>query len=122
MPVVGRFLEQRRNGRPLTIVPDGEQRRDYVHVSDVVEANILASNTELEEYGIIINIGTGTNYSVNEIASLISDKTIFLEPRAGEAKVTLADINKAKRILKWEPHEELTNWVRIQIEESGALL
>ena len=121
MPVVGRFLEQKRKGQPLTIVPDGEQRRDYVHVSDVVEANILASKVELEEYGTIINIGTGTNHSVNEIASLISDETIFLEPRAGEARVTLADINKTKRVLKWKPQIELTQWLVDQLE-SGAKL
>lgn len=116
-PVVGRFLRQHERGEPLTIVPDGEQRRDYTHVSDVVEANILASSVNLGcFYGEVYNVGTGTNYSVNELASMISDKTIMVEPRIGEAKVTLADNKKIKNVMGWEPKIKLEEWVSKQLE------
>ena len=110
-PVVGRFLKQYEEGKPLTIVPDGEQRRDYTHVSDVVSANILASTVKLESYGQVFNVGTGTNYSVNELADMISTNTTMIEPRLGEARVTLANINKIKKVLGWNPKIRLEDWV-----------
>jgi len=110
-PVVGRFLKQYEEGKPLTIVPDGEQRRDYTHVSDVVSANILASTVKLESYGQVFNVGTGTNYSVNELADMISTNTTMIEPRLGEARVTLANIDKIKKVLGWNPKIRLEDWV-----------
>ena len=79
-PVIGIFLRQLAAGEPLTIVGDGDQRRDFTHVSDVVNANIMAaiSNPDPEACGQVYNVGTGTNYSVNEIAAMISDNTINL--------------------------------------------
>jgi UDP-glucose 4-epimerase len=65
--VVKKFLEQRKSGQPLTIVGDGEQRRDFTHVYDIVEANIAAMNCQSELKGEIFNIGAGHNYSVNEV-------------------------------------------------------
>ena len=116
-PVVGRFLRQHEKGEPLTIVPDGEQRRDYTHVSDVVEANILASNVNLGNlYGGPYNVGTGTNYSVNELAKMISDNTTLVEPRMGEARVTLANNKKIKSVMGWEPKVKLEEWVSKQLE------
>ena len=77
-PVIGIFLRQLAAGEPLTIVGDGDQRRDFTHVSDVVNANIMAaiSRPDPEACGQVYNVGTGTNYSVNEIAAMISDNTI----------------------------------------------
>jgi UDP-glucose 4-epimerase len=74
-PVIGIFLRQRSNGDPLTIVGDGEQLRDFTHISDVVSANILAATVEVDDssYGKLYNVGNGVNYSINEIANLISD-------------------------------------------------
>lgn len=110
-PVVGRFLKQHEEGKPLTIVPDGEQRRDYTHVSDVVSANILASTVKLESYGQVFNVGTGTNYSVNELADMISTNTTMIEPRLGEARVTLANTNKIRTVMGWTPKIKLEDWV-----------
>ena len=72
-PVIGIFLRQLAAGEPLTIVGDGEQRRDFVNVKDVCRANIMAaiSNPDDDAYGQVYNVGSGKNYSVNEIASLI---------------------------------------------------
>ena len=119
-PVIGRFLDLKEKGQALTIVPDGEQRRDYVHVHDVAEANWLASKVELtEEFpaGELLNLGTERNHSVNEIAAMISDNTTFIEPRDAEARVTLADINKVKKYLGWEPKVVLENWIEQQQKE-----
>jgi len=114
-PVISRFLDQKKNNKPLTIVPDGEQRRDYIHVDDVVSANILSSTVTLEEYGQIFNIGSGENYSVNELAKIISDEKIYLDPRDGEARVTLADINKTRELLLWNPTKNLKQWIESKL-------
>lgn len=103
-PVVGLFLKQFKSGVPMTIVGDGLQKRDFTNVSDVVEANILASKTQNKDaFGQIFNVGTGENVSVLELAKFIGGEYKFIEPRIGEAKTTLADIEKIKNMLKWEP-------------------
>lgn len=97
-----RFLSQRKRGEPLTIVPDGRQSRDLVHVRDVVRANLLAMKSEKVGKGEIINIAAGKDYAVLELARLIGGPTVFIEPRI-EPKHTLADISKAKDLLGWSP-------------------
>ena len=99
--VLGVFLEQRRLGKPLTIHGTGAQRRDFVHVADVVEANLAAWRSACE--GTAINIGSGTNISVQEIADMISPDQVHQERRAGDAEETLADIERARRLLGWTP-------------------
>lgn len=101
--VVGIFLEQRRDGKPMSVVPDGTQRRDFTHVSDVVRANLLAISSPRVGRGEIINVGTGRNHSVLEVAELIGGPWEFIAPREGEVSATLADIRKAKELLGWEP-------------------
>mgnify|MGYP003134848791 FL=1 len=111
-PVIGIFIRQRDNGESMTIVGDGEQRRDFTHVSDVVTANVLASIIENKEIvGKVLNIGTGTNHSILEIAKLIGDDYKFIEPRLGEAKITLADTTRAKKLLGWIPSVKLEDWL-----------
>ena len=100
-PVIGLFEEQKKRGEPLTIVGDGEQRRDFTHVYDVVDANICAMMTNFS--GVTVNIGSGKNYSVNEIAEFISDDTITIPERPGEARETLADNSRAQKLLSWTP-------------------
>lgn len=100
--VIGKFLEQRKIGGPLTIVPDGKQSRDFVHAYDVARANILAAESQKAGFGEIINIAGGRNYSVLEIADLIGGPKVFIEPRL-EVKHTLEDISKARELLGWKP-------------------
>lgn len=115
--VIGIFWELRKKDESLPIVPDGHQRRDFTHVNDVVAANLLAMTSPKIGNGEIINIGTGKNYSVWEIAKLIlgaaktvkpeqlisQGKCYLLPPRRGEVRETLADIALAKKLLGWEP-------------------
>lgn len=112
-PVIGIFLRQKGEGQSLTIVGDGNQRRDFVHVSDVVNANILASTIDVDPkfYGTLFNVGSGKNYSVNEIASLISDNRVNTPPRIGELPISLADNTKIKNVLGWQPKVDVIEWI-----------
>ncbi len=106
-PVIGLFLKQVREGKPMTIVGDGEQRRDFTNIEDVVRANMLCM-CNLEDFkGEVINIGTGRNYSINELAGIIGSEKVYIPERKGESRVTLACIDKAKKLLGWEPYVKL---------------
>jgi len=113
-PVIGIFYRQREAGEPLTIVGDGEQRRDFVHVSDVVRANISAALTDVDDksYGRVYNVGSGKNYSVNQIAGWISDNHKYIDPREGEVRVSLAHIELIKNTFGWKPQVDLEKWVK----------
>ena len=116
-PVTGIFLRQKEAGEPLTIVGDGEQRRDYIYVKDVANANVMAaiSNPDDDAYGQVYNVGSGRNYSVNEIASFISDDTINIPPRIGEARNSLANIDKIKKTFAWKPEVDVEQWIKTQL-------
>jgi len=104
--VIGKFLRLKAEGKPLTIIGDGKQTRDFTNVKDVVEANVLASQIA-GAGGEVINIGAGDNHSVQEIADIIGGEHVYIPERPGEVRDTLADISKAKRILNWEPRVSL---------------
>ena len=116
-PVTGIFLRQKASGEPLTIVGDGEQRRDYIYVQDVANANVMAaiSNPDDDAYGQVYNVGSGRNYSVNEIASFISDDTINIPPRIGEARNSLANIDKIQKTFAWKPEVDVEQWIKTQL-------
>lgn len=105
--VIAIFRKQLRSGQPMTIVGDGDQRRDFTFVGDVVRANMLAMMNR-DATGVY-NIGTGTNYSINELADLVGGLAPreHIPPRLGEARITLADRSKAEMVLDWVPHIDL---------------
>jgi UDP-glucose 4-epimerase len=111
-PVIGIFLRQNEAGEPLTVVGDGLQRRDFTHVNDVVEANIMASSADIpkELFGTVFNVGSGVNHSVLEVAGMISPNVKFLPERLGEMKETLADITKIK-VIGWTPKTNLESYL-----------
>lgn len=110
-PVIGIFLRQKAAGEAMTIVGDGTQRRDFIYVGDVVQANIMAAQASSLSWGEVYNIGTGRNYSVNEVAALIGGTTVFLSPRIAESKLSLSDISKAIREIGWKPKVRLEDWI-----------
>ena len=112
-PVIGIFLRQREAGEPLTVVGDGNQRRDFTYVGDVVQANILAatSNPDSDAFGQVYNVGTGTNHSINQIARLIDHPTVHIAPRPGESRVTLANNQKLRKTFGWAPTMKLEDWI-----------
>ena len=115
-PVIGIFMRQKEAGETISIVGDGHQRRDFVYVGDVANANVMAaiSNSDSEAYGQVYNVGTGTNYSIRQIAKQISDDMINIAPRPGEARTTLANINKIKKTFGWHPKMKLEDWINGQ--------
>ena len=111
-PVIGLFLRQKAESIPMTIIGTGEQRRDFTHVSDVVEANLLAADLKNKRIvGQLFNIGTGINHSILDLVEMIGGERAFLAPRLAEAMVSLADNSKAKHLLKWNPQTCLKNWI-----------
>lgn len=108
--VLGIFLRQHKKGEPLTIHGGGSQRRDFIHVSDVVEATIAAYNSEAS--GMALNVGSGTDISIKELADLISRKQVFEPRRRGDADITLADISKIQRVLNWKPKIALKEGIK----------
>jgi len=112
-PVVGLFLRQFKAQEPITIVPDGHQRRDFTHVNDVVRANLLAMESDV--HGELFNVGTGVNYSVLELADMISDNQVMIAPRLGEARVTLANNSKIRDMLGWVPTYKITDYIKEQL-------
>ena len=116
-PVVGIFLRQKAAGESLTIVGDGNQRRDFTYVGDVVNANILAAITDVDSdaFGEMYNVGTGTNLSVNQVARMISVNTENIPPRIGESQITLANNGKLRTIFGWRPQINLMDWISTQL-------
>lgn len=99
--VLGVFLRRWHDNYPLEIHGTGAQRRDFVHVRDIAECNVAAY--ESPAHNITLNVGSGTNISVKELADLISPNQVYLPRRAGDAEVTLADISRTTATLGWRP-------------------
>jgi UDP-glucose 4-epimerase len=108
--VMGIFANQALNGEPMTIYGDGEQRRDFTYVGDVVDANVRAAFSEKVGNGEVINVGNGDNRSVNQLADMIGGERVHLEPRI-EPMATLADNSKARELLGWKPTMKIEDWV-----------
>ena len=116
--VVGIFMAQHAAGVPFTIVGDGEQRRDFTYVGDVVEGNVKAATVPARDTGRpnfeVVNIGTGNNTSMNELAAAISQEhpREYLAERKGEARETRASIGKAVAMLEWHPTVAIEDWIK----------
>lgn len=111
-PVIGIFSQQKRDGKTLTVVGDGLQTRDFVHVSDIALANLTVAEKDVDAYGGVYNVGTGKPLSIKKIASMFSDDIIHLAPRPAEARHSSANISKIKRTYGWEPKVNLEDWVK----------
>ena len=112
------FANQILSGKPLTIHNDGEQRRDFTYVGDVVNANILAATNPEDLKGEAFNIGNGNNYSVNELADMLGGEKSYGN-KVIEPFQTLANNSKAKLILDWNPTGDLPTWIETYKKELG---
>ena len=99
--VLGIFLNRWRNKQTLEIHGSGEQRRDFIHVRDVAACILAAYQSEIRQ--VALNVGSGSNISVKELADLISPDQVLVPRRAGDAEVTLADISRTCAMLNWRP-------------------
>jgi UDP-glucose 4-epimerase len=99
--VFGVFLAQRLAGAPLTVVGDGTQTRDFVYVTDVVEAFMRAAESGLDD--VVLNVGSGRPQSVNRLVELLGGDAVEVPKRPGEPDRTHADIARIRELLAWEP-------------------
>ena len=113
--VFGVFLAQKLAGKPLTVVGNGKQTRDFTYVSDAVSAIYKVSlNKNLRSE--ILNVGSGKTISVNKITKLIGGKKIFIPKRPGEPDITFADIKKIKKKVKWKPKIDIKTGVQMLLQ------
>ena len=108
--VFGVFLSQKLHGKPLTVVGNGKQTRDFIHVNDLVAA--LIKSAIKAKPGKIYNLGSGKETSVNTIANIIGGKKVYIPKRPGEPDRSLADITKIKKELNWKPTINIHDGVR----------
>lgn len=118
--VVGKFLKQKKEGQAMTVCGDGEYYRDYTHVSDVVNANIMAMQSNKVGRGEVINIGCGCPTSVNELVKIMGGKSIKIDPRPGDPRFSGADNTKARELLDWTPKIRLEDGVKELKKEWGV--
>ena len=111
--VLGIFIKQHKEGRPLTITGNGEQRRDFTHVDDIVDGIVKCGENINEVSGEIFELGRGKNHSINEVASMFGENypTQYIPARKGEYDVTLADYSRAEEMLGWKPLIDLEDYV-----------
>ncbi|ELZ77941.1 NAD-dependent epimerase/dehydratase [Haloferax larsenii JCM 13917] len=112
--VISIFRDQARSGDDITVEGDGDQTRDFVHVDDIVQANLLAATTD-EAVGESFNIGTGESISIRGLAETIQNVTetdsdiVHVDPREGDIDRSRADISKAQTVLGFEPEYSITD-------------
>ena len=108
--VVRKFIRQYKNNEPLTIVGDGEQRRDFTHVNDIVEGLIKVMDNGKSDN--LYHLGRGVNYSINELTSMFENPKIkYTPPRKGEGLVTLADYEETFNKLSWRATYNLKDYI-----------
>ena len=112
--VFGVFLAQKLAGKPYTIVGDGTQTRDFTFVTDVADAFVTASDSDLS--GEIMNVGSGGTYSVNRLVELLGGDITYIPKRPGEPDCTFADMSKISRLLGWTPQVSLEEGVQALLD------
>ena len=119
--VISIFLQQALDGEPITVHGDGSQTRDFVHVSDVVRANLLAATTD--HVGEAFNVGTGSRTTIRELAETIRDaadsesEIVHTDPREGDIEHSCADLEKTRDLLGFEPEVDLESGLRELVEK-----
>ena len=116
--VFGVFLAQKLAGKKLTVIGDGKQTRDFIHVSDLVEAIYKSAKSKLS--GKIYNLAGGKEIRINDIVNLIGGERIFIPKRPGEPERSLADIRKIKKDLKWKPKVNIKKGVKEMLKNINS--
>jgi len=116
-PVISIFEKQITNSEAMTITGDGNQTRDFIHVQDVVQANMLAMESDNGcAIGEIFNVAYGKSKTVNEISRLMGDRFIKIPEREGEIKNISANISKIKKELGFEAKIDVEQWIKSKYE------
>lgn len=112
--VFGVFLAQKLHQKPFTVVGDGSQTRDFLFVTDVVQALVMAANSNIQ--GEIMNIGSGHTYSINQLVQLLGGEVVYVPKRPGEPDCTHADTTKVRELLGWTPQISFEQGVAMMLE------
>lgn len=112
--VFGVFLAQKLAGKPLTVVGDGRQTRDFTYVADVAAAFAAAMASDVS--GEIANVGSGGTYAVNRLVELLGGDVVHIPKRPGEPDCTFADVTKIERLLGWRARTSLEDGVARMLE------
>ena len=116
--VFGVFLKQKLAGQPLTVVGDGTQTRDFTFVTDVAEAFLAAAKSDLRE--IVMNVGSGSTYSINSLVELLGSPVVHIPKRPGEPDSTFADTSLIAERLGWLPKVSFKEGVKLLLEDLDA--
>ena len=116
--VFGVFLAQKLANKPLTVVGDGTQTRDFTFVSDIVDAVVTAAASNVR--GEAMNVGSDSSVSVNRLVSLLGGEVVHIPKRPGEPDCTHADISKIKRLLGWAPKMKFEDGVKVMLANIEA--
>ena len=111
---LGVFLKQKLSNHPFTIIGDGSQRRDFIYISDVVNAFYLSLKKNIKN--VILNVGSSKPRSVIEMTNILKGNKIFIPKRPGEPDITHANINKTSSILKWKPQTNLEEGLNLVLK------
>jgi UDP-glucose 4-epimerase len=112
--VFGVFLAQKLQKEPFTVVGDGSQTRDFVFVTDVVQALVMAANSKIQ--GEIMNLGSGHTYSINQLVQLMGGEVVHVPKRPGEPDCTHADTTRVRDLLGWAPQISFEQGVAMMLE------
>lgn len=114
--VIGIWRRQIRDNQPITIVGDGEQKRDFTHVHDIVDALLKLNAHDTKPTFDAWELGTGTNYSINQVADMFEKysgcKRKYIPNQQGNYKETLRESDEAIEFLDWEPHDRLEEYIK----------
>ncbi|KKS97797.1 MAG: dehydratase-like protein, UDP-glucose 4-epimerase [Candidatus Gottesmanbacteria bacterium GW2011_GWA2_43_14] len=116
-PVISIFLAQKMNGKPMTVVGNGRQTRDFTYVSDVTEAFLKAAQSKITAG--FFNVGSGGSYSINQMVKIIGGEVVYIPKRPGEPDSTYADITKIKNALNWQPKVTFSQGMKLVLENSA---
>jgi len=105
------FLKQKKQGLPLTVVGDGSQKRDFIHVKDIVSANIECMKNIDNIKHDVFNVGSATEISIINLAKKISNNIIFIPKRSGEAINNLSSNKKLISKTNWRPKTYIMEWI-----------
>ena len=118
--VVGKFLRARQCGEPMPVCGDGEYFREYIHVDDIVLANIKAMESSRVGKGEVCNIGSERATSVNELAQLIGGPVVHVPERPGDPRRSAASCRQARELLGWQPRIPLEEGIQ-QMKKSWGI-
>lgn len=112
--VFGVFLAQKIHNKPFTVVGNGKQTRDFIFVTDAVNALVKAAESDIKNE--VFNVGSGNTYSINHLVELLGGDAVHIPKRLGEPDRTQADISKIQKKLGWKPMVTFKEGVEIMLE------